>query len=131
LSVRTISRAAAHPSELQNNLGDQQWNRPAQPHIGKGAVRGGLEAPVFPQALKPVPNDKKQGFRRTTEVVLLASGPVLPRQGVISAAGLDLVTIFGPDFYLAEGAVAFGISGGVADVVLAAQFAGDLVEGIF
>src|SRR5580704_10251394 len=53
----------------------------------------------------------------------------LPAGRIIAAAGLDLVlSLLGFDFYFAETAVASGIRWGVADVVLAAEFGGNVVE---
>src|SRR5580704_9038783 len=49
--------------------------------------------------------------------------------GVIARPGLDLVTLLVLDLQLAVAAVELGIGGGIADVVLAAQFSRDLVEG--
>src|SRR4029077_9910891 len=49
-------------------------------------------------------------------------------QGVIPASGLDFIALLGADFDLAEGAVLCGVGGRVAEVVLAAEFLGNLVE---
>jgi hypothetical protein len=54
----------------------------------------------------------------------------LPRRRVVSGAALHFVTFFGFDFQLAIAAIELGISRRVAQVVLAAQFGGDLVEGL-
>src|SRR5579864_3612435 len=48
---------------------------------------------------------------------------------VISGAGLDLIALLALDFDLAVGSVFLFVGGRVADVVLAAEFGGDLVEG--
>src|SRR5512146_1740252 len=54
----------------------------------------------------------------------------LRSNGVIAAAGLDLVAFFAFDLDLAEGAVELGIGGGVTDAVLRTQFGGNLVESL-
>src|ERR1700683_2860495 len=54
----------------------------------------------------------------------------LPRRRIVSGAALDFVVLFGFDFKLAVGAVELGIGGSVAEVILAAEFGGDLVEGL-
>src|ERR1700721_2117162 len=53
---------------------------------------------------------------------------VLFAAGVVSGAGLDFIALLVLDFKLAVGAVELGVGGGIADVVLAAQFGGDLVK---
>src|SRR5271166_5260299 len=51
---------------------------------------------------------------------------------VISRSGLNLVVlVVGVDFDFAERAVEFGVGRAIADVVLAAQFGGDLIEAFF
>ena len=55
---------------------------------------------------------------------------VLVAAGVVAGAGLDFVALLVLDLQLPIGAVLLGVGGGVADVVLAAEFGGDLVEGV-
>src|SRR5271170_1864086 len=51
--------------------------------------------------------------------------------GVVAAASLDFVVgLFGFDFYFSKTAVAVGVCGRVSDVVLAAEFLGNLIEGL-
>ena len=55
----------------------------------------------------------------------------LPASRVIAAPGLDLVlSLLGFDLQFAEAAIASGIGWSVADVVLAAEFGGNVVEGL-
>ena len=49
---------------------------------------------------------------------------------IIARARLDLVVLLGVNFHPAEGPVQSRVGGGIAYVVLAAQFLGNLVEGI-
>src|ERR1700683_4393643 len=50
---------------------------------------------------------------------------------VVSRATLDFVVFFGFNFQFAVSAVELGIGGGVTEVVLAAEFGSNLVEGLF
>src|ERR1700728_377045 len=55
---------------------------------------------------------------------------VLFTAGVIAGAGLNFVALLVLDLKLAVGTVELGVRRGVADVVLAAQFGSDLIEGV-
>src|SRR5512141_2075638 len=55
---------------------------------------------------------------------------VLFLAGVVSGAGLYLVALLALDFHLTVGSVFLFVGGRVADVVLAAEFGGDLVKGL-
>src|SRR5712691_10894664 len=54
----------------------------------------------------------------------------LPGRRIVPSARLDLVILLALDFQLPVAAVQFGVEGRVAEVVLAAQLGGDLVEGL-
>src|SRR5260370_37109426 len=54
----------------------------------------------------------------------------LPGRRIISSPRLDFVVLFTLDFQFAVASVQFGVEGRVAEVVLAAQLGGDLVEGL-
>ena len=49
--------------------------------------------------------------------------------GVVTAAGLDFVSLLGVKLKLAERSILGGVGRCIAEVVLAAEFVGDLVEG--
>src|ERR1700734_1430140 len=51
--------------------------------------------------------------------------------GIVSGAGLYFVILFGFNFQFTVSAVELGVSRGVANVVLAAQFCGDLIKSLF
>src|SRR6185369_15855813 len=69
----------------------------------------------------------------TLRMTKRAAGPLFfPGYCVIAGAGLNLIILLvGLDLHLAECTVQGGVGGSVADVVLAAQFTRDLVEGVF
>src|SRR5258708_33757675 len=69
-----------------------------------------------------------RGGKLSAPQSLLRQG--LPRSGVVSSAGLDFVILFGLDFQLAISAILHRVGRGIAEVVLAAQFIGNLVEGL-
>jgi len=69
---------------------------------------------------------REEGAERT-----LKASVGLVSDGVVTATGLDLVALLGAQLELAEGAVLNAVGRGIAEVVLAAEFASDLVEGFF
>src|SRR5580658_10993444 len=50
--------------------------------------------------------------------------------GVVAGARLNFIALFGFDFQFAVASILHAIGGGIAKVVLAAQFGGDLVKGL-
>src|SRR5580704_17535341 len=77
---------------------------------------------VFSQPLRGIHHPGHEVTRKTNSVLGVA--------GVVSGARLNLVALFALDLELAVAAVKLGVVGRVADVVLAAQFGGDLVESV-
>src|SRR6266498_1122428 len=65
----------------------------------------------------------------SSDATLDSYGLILAASGIVSGARLDFVALLALDFQLAVASVEFGVGRRVADVVLAAQFGGDLIEG--
>src|ERR1019366_8844031 len=69
---------------------------------------------------------RRRGRGRPRHTILLRLR--FARGGVVAGAGLNFVVLFGFDFQFAVAAVEFEIGRRITEVVLAAQFGGDLVE---
>src|ERR1700735_5338070 len=86
-----------------------------------------------PKAVAP---PQQHGQRAAGRTASSALGARLLRQGlacggIVSGAGLYFVILFGFNFQFTVSAVELGVSRGVANVVLAAQFCGDLIKSLF
>src|SRR5712671_5198336 len=85
---------------------------------------------TLPNCARLGPFDSAQGQARGTPVPTQAL-VFVPRGGVVAAAGLDFVIpLSGLDLNFAERAVARSVGGHITSVVLAAEFLGNLVEGL-
>src|SRR5579863_740113 len=71
-----------------------------------------------------------RGLGRSISLEVQCCGSVLVVAGVVAGARLNFVALYILDFDLAVAAVELGVVGSVANVVLAAQFIGDLVESV-